>query len=133
MADLSFDTSFLIDFQRERTRGQTDGPAHSFLAEHAEATLALTTIALGEFMESFEAPEHPVVRLVLAAHEILPVDAEAARHYSRITGHLRTSGALIGANDLWIAAVTRRRGLPLVTSNEAHFRRVPDLAVLTYR
>jgi tRNA(fMet)-specific endonuclease VapC len=133
MAELSFDTSFLIDFQRERRHSNREGPAHRFLEDHADATLAVTTIALGEFMEGFEDPSHPVLDLVVAGHEILSVDLEAARIYGQIARFLRASGTLIGTNDLWIAAVTRRHGLPLVTSNEAHFRRVPDLAVRGYR
>jgi predicted nucleic acid-binding protein len=40
---------------------------------------------------------------------------------------------LIGANDLWIAATGLAYRLPIVTRNVEHYRRVPNLRVITYR
>ncbi len=45
----------------------------------------------------------------------------------QIRAHLKRRGALIGANDLVIAAHARSLGLKLVTNNTAEFERVPDL------
>lgn len=45
---------------------------------------------------------------------------------------IRQAGLLIGANDLWIAAVALEHSLPLVTDNVSHFGRIPDLQVLGY-
>jgi predicted nucleic acid-binding protein len=42
-------------------------------------------------------------------------------------------GLLIGTNDLWIAATAIAHTVPLVTGNDRHFSRVPDLDVRTYR
>jgi predicted nucleic acid-binding protein len=39
----------------------------------------------------------------------------------------------IGANDLWIAAAALAYGMPVVTRNLEHYRRVPDLQVEAYR
>jgi predicted nucleic acid-binding protein len=128
---LSFDTSFLIDFQRKHRRG--GGPAHQFLERHADIRLALSTVAFGEFVERFDGPDHPAVRLVAESYELLPVDRGAAVRYGAITRGLRTVGALIGTNDLWIAAVSLRHDLPLVTADEAHFGRVPGLEIVAYR
>jgi len=51
MADrLSFDTFFLIDFQRERTQGD-GGPAQGFLRSNESARLCLSGVALCEFAE----------------------------------------------------------------------------------
>src|SRR5215469_4749500 len=60
--------------------------------------------------------------------EVLDFPDEAAPHYARIRAHLRTSGAMIGANDLFIAAHARSLGLTLVTSNTREFGPVPKLA-----
>jgi hypothetical protein len=51
MEPLIFDTTFLIDFQRERS--SSPGGAHAFLAEHAEAVAYLPMTAYGEFAEGF--------------------------------------------------------------------------------
>jgi len=52
---------------------------------------------------------------------------DAALHYAEIRADLKKRGALIGANDLFIAAHARALGLVLVTNNVAEFRRVADL------
>lgn len=52
---------------------------------------------------------------------------DAALHYAEIRADLKTRGALIGANDLFIAAHARALGLVLVTNNMTEFRRVADL------
>ena len=59
--------------------------------------------------------------------EAVDLDEGAALHYAVIRAHLKRRGALIGANDLVIAAHARSLGLKLVTNNTAEFERVPDL------
>ena len=54
---------------------------------------------------------------------------EAAVHYAEIRADLKRRGALIGANDLFIAAHARSLGLTLVTNNTAEFERVKGLAI----
>ena len=39
---------------------------------------------------------------------------------------------LIGGNDLWVAAVALANGVPAVTRNTRHYRRVPGLDVKGY-
>jgi predicted nucleic acid-binding protein len=39
---------------------------------------------------------------------------------------------LIGSNDLWIAATALAYGMPVVTHNVEHYRRVPGLEVMAY-
>ena len=130
---VAFDTTFLVDFQRERRRGKSDGPAHRFLGEDPAAELFLSATALGEFAEGFERLDDPLLRTVLELHVLLPSDEATALEYGRITRTLRDQGRLIGSNDLWIAASSLRHGLPLVTANPAEFRRVPGLEVIAYR
>lgn len=61
--------------------------------------------------------------------EVLELPEAAADHYADIRADLRRRGAMIGANDLFIAAHARAMGLTLVTNNTAEFERVPGLAV----
>lgn len=129
---VAFDTTFLIDLQRERRAGG-DGPAHQFLESDPERELLLSVAALGEFTEGFDDMDHPVLRTVRELHVVLPIDEDTALMYGRITRKLREQGRLIGTNDLWIAATSVRHELPLVTANVAEFRRVEGLEILPYR
>jgi tRNA(fMet)-specific endonuclease VapC len=67
---------------------------------------------------------------VLVRHlRILDWSQEAARHYAEIRAMLRKKGAMIGANDLMIAAHARSVGATLVTNNTRDFRRVTRLRI----
>jgi tRNA(fMet)-specific endonuclease VapC len=59
--------------------------------------------------------------------EAVDFSDDAALHYAEIRATLKKRGALIGANDLLIAAHARARGLVLVTNNTAEFQRVDNL------
>ena len=59
----------------------------------------------------------------------LELPSEAAEHYGEIRAALQKAGALIGPNDLWIAAHARAAGLTLATNNEREFKRVSDLKI----
>jgi tRNA(fMet)-specific endonuclease VapC len=61
--------------------------------------------------------------------EVLEFGDDAARHYAEIRADLKRRGALIGANDLFIAAHARALGLTLETNNTIEFERVSDLAI----
>lgn len=65
----------------------------------------------------------------LARIAVLPFDADAAREYGLIRADLTKKGALIGANDLLIAAHARSLGLTLITNNTREFDRVENLRV----
>ncbi len=61
--------------------------------------------------------------------EVLDFPDKASPHYARIRADLKTSGKMIGANDLFIAAHARSLGLTLVTNNTREFGRVRNLTV----
>lgn len=131
MESLIFDTTFLIDFQRERKIGEL-GKAHRFLESHREKAAYLSIVAYGEYAEGFENLGDPAFVSVVDSFELLPVTRSAANHYARITRSLRTAGLMIGANDLWIAAASLDHGFPLVTGNTNHFGRVEGIQLLNY-
>ena len=53
MESLAFDTTFLIDFQKERKR-RKPGRAHEFLKYQADKVASLSTVAYGEYAEGFD-------------------------------------------------------------------------------
>lgn len=60
------------------------------------------------------------------------VDRETAYCYAEIRRELKGAGQPIPSNDLWIAALAREYGLPVV-SRDSHFRAVRGLRVQFYR
>lgn len=61
--------------------------------------------------------------------EVLEFGDDAALHYAEIRADLKKRGALIGANDLFIAAHARSLKFTLVTNNTTEFERVKALAI----
>ena len=61
--------------------------------------------------------------------EVLDFSDQAFRDYAKIRSDLKRRGAMIGANDLFIAAHARSLGLTLVTNNTREFGRVPHLTI----
>jgi tRNA(fMet)-specific endonuclease VapC len=61
--------------------------------------------------------------------QVLDFSAGAALDYAGIRADLKQRGALIGGNDLLIAAHALSLGLTLVTNNTAEFGRVKGLKV----
>ena len=83
----------------------------------------------GVEVSSRRAQDAAALGALLPYVEALPLDEDAALHYADIRSDLKRRGVLIGANDLFIAAHARARGLTLVTNNTAEFQRVIGLSI----
>lgn len=68
-------------------------------------------------------------RRFLSMFRSLPFDDPAAREYGKIRAYLTNQGAIIGSNDLMIAAIAIANQLTLVTHNTREFSRVPNLRI----
>lgn len=73
--------------------------------------------------------DEAAVSAFLSYIEVLDFPDQAAQHYAKIRAELKTRGAMIGANNLLIAAHARSLGLTLVTNNTREFRRVRSLSL----
>ncbi len=124
-------TDFLADLEREVLRG-VFGAAHQFLDRNSERELCITLTTAGELASGPQLDERNAWRTFMGRFRILPVDLDAAWAYGQTYRYLKHNDLLIGANELWTAAVAVVRGLPLVTRDPSRFRRVPGLRVLTY-
>jgi tRNA(fMet)-specific endonuclease VapC len=60
---------------------------------------------------------------------VMELPMRAGEFYRSIRAALAAEGAMIGNNDLWIAAHARTAGLILVTNNEREFRRIQGLEI----
>lgn len=130
MAKLIFDTTFLIDFQRERKRGADK--AHRFLEHNSDAYAYLPITAYGEYAEGFADLSDLAFVSIVESYEIIEITRPIAERYAAITRTLRAQGQLIGANDLWIAATAIHHDSPLVTRNLEHFCSVKGLRLSGY-
>jgi len=98
--------------------------------------IGISSVSIGELLSGFkggtkekenrkeleEFLDSPRVR-------IFPVDENTAEFYAEILEELRSRGAPIPTNDIWIASVALQKGLPLY-SRDLHFRLVPGLVLL---
>jgi predicted nucleic acid-binding protein len=129
---VALDTTFLIDLQNERrTRGKARG-AIAFLESNRETELLLPCVALGEYLEGFDDPASDDATALVSGMRLLDVTPAVARQYATVARSLRSSGKLIGSNDLWIGCTARAFNIPIVTRNAEHFRRIPGLQVVAY-
>lgn len=109
--------------------GQLDARVRS----HLTAEVFLCSVVKAELWHGAEKYGNRERRLralemLFAPFVSLPFDDEAARHYAEIRHQLEGQGAVIGPNDLKIAAIARAHRLTLVSAGKG-FRRVPGLSV----
>jgi predicted nucleic acid-binding protein len=91
----------------------------------------ISVVAAMEFLEGFSNPAKGE-RLLDPFKQVVFND-HMARRASWIRRELRESGKLIGDLDILIAATAMQMGEPLVTANEAHFKRISGLDCISYR
>ena len=102
------------------------------IARTPSSDLGTTAITAGELLFGVEhSTKRPTNREgtedFLASIEVVPFTVEAARHYATIREDLTRRGALIGSNDLLIAATALAENATLVTNNVSEFSRVNGL------
>lgn len=129
---LILETSFLIDFERENLRA-APGPALAFLEAHEDARLFVTPTIAGELAAGLSLSDRARWEEFLAPFHVLAWSRAVSWQYGRAFRFLQSNGQLIGTNDLWIAATALAYGMPVVTRDAEHYRRVPDLQVRSYR
>lgn len=124
-----YDTNFFVALQG-RKKGITAQQARAWSAENDTSGLYLPRIAEMEFMAGFATDKEAAP--YLRGFVVLPLNAAVLDETARIMRELCRAGQAIGAADSIIAATARLYGLPLVTDNVKHFRRVAGLDVRGY-
>jgi len=104
------------------------------LAKVAVSDVCISVITKSELLYGVEvSPKRKQDEAALDAFlrhvEVLDFPGQASLHYAKIRADLKARGAMIGANDLLIAAHARSLGLTLITNNTREFRRVRDLSI----
>ena len=125
------DSSVIMDFERRGHRidvlkaAVRDDPA-------AIATITASELLLG--VHRADTSERGQLRRLFVEDVfewalLVPFDLRVARTHGRLWAELATSGQLIGAHDLIIAATALAHGHSLLTHNLREFERVPGLTV----
>lgn len=101
-----------------------------------ENKLAIPVVVLGEYLFGIRQSRHRSryeqwLKERLALFVVLSVDSETAREYADIRSELKSGGKPIPMNDLWIAAIARQHGIPLIT-RDGHFGFVQRLRLLSW-
>ena len=122
------DTTFLIDFLREKAAGQP-GRAIHFLEANRRFVLRTTIISAGEIAAGFDYLED--ARNFLSRIPLLRLGLDTAYEASRVEREQKLLGQRLGENDNWIAGIARYYGEPLI-SNDRAFNRVRGLKVISY-
>jgi tRNA(fMet)-specific endonuclease VapC len=109
--------------------------AAAYLADHGRFTFSIITRY--EILRDLKAKQ--AVKQIEAFEErcrksvVLPLSDEVILLAAEIYGDLHRSGQLISDADILIAATARVYELTLITENQAHFQRIPDLSIESWR
>lgn len=126
-----FDTTFLIDLQREALRGEP-AAAFRFLESHGDAPVCISIVTYGEMAEGFSPEADGEFRDLMQPYRVVGLSEKTAWRYGQVSRRLRESGAPLGDNDLWIACTALEMDTELVTRDRRHFDRIPGLRLVTY-
>ncbi len=121
------DTSVLIAYLRGSDPGAT--AVEQAVKHYACYVTSITVyeLLLGMARARKQIGEEALLNVMLVA----PFDDVAARRAAQLHAELIRHNEDIGVKDILIAAICLEHALPLLTLNERHFARVPELKVAT--
>ena len=115
------DTDVLIDYLLG------EGAASAVAARLRAKAAATSAVVVYELTRGVVEGERDRLRQALRGVRVHPLDDRAARKAAELWRHLESKGQRIGDRDVLTAAIALTAGLPIVTRNADHFRRVPGL------
>jgi predicted nucleic acid-binding protein len=108
-----------------------------WLASRADDRFEVAAITIAELWHGVErasaahrARRQKYLEAVVAVLPIIAYTEETAYHHARLWSDLETSGKIIGAYDLIVAATALQRGSTLATFNRRHFSQVKGLTIV---
>jgi predicted nucleic acid-binding protein len=133
---IHLDTSFVVDFLREASRGEK-GPATTLLDSLPPGDLAISVFVVCELLAGAALArrgdeESQKVRGFCASLRIAYPDDAFAEDYGRIVAMLKRAGRNSGAMDLLIATAAVREKARLVTRDRKDFLDVAGLDLISY-
>lgn len=123
------DTNVFIRFANKSSllvvkRILAESPSRLYLSSISRAELMF-----GAYNSRREEENVELYHALFAQFESVYFDNACADEYGRIRAYLARRGALIGGNDMLIAAVAMINDFTLVTANTREFERIPRLRI----
>ena len=114
-----------------RRDSATTAKARNYTTTHQQFTISIITRfeILRGFKASGASAKLALFEQFCEANMVLPLSDEIVVTASDIYADLYRRGALISDADILIAATAITHGLVMVTDNEKHFDRIPDLQI----
>ena len=130
------ETSFCIDFLRERKRNKR-GPAIQKIetlsgVELFSSIFVFCELQTGACMSTSPRQELKRVNALFELLTIVYPNLSFAANYGKAEAYLRKKGIPIPTMDLLIGVTAKMNGLPLITRDINHFKRIPGLKVEGY-
>lgn len=130
------DSTFCVDLMRERRRG-VRGPATVKIEQLGGMPLFLSVFVLCELQAGARLSRNPErelrrVELFSEMTDVVLPQRGFEVLYGEAEAELRRQGVPIGTMDLLIGVTAKGLGMPLLTRDTEHFRRIPGLVVETY-
>ncbi len=120
------DTTIFIEFLRATDRSKT-----TLASLSSDAVLFVSAVTVFElFSGASDEAKYADVHKLLNEVLVLPVNAEVGEKSGEIFRQLRSSGQMIEATDILIAATALIYDIPVLTLNKRHFERVQGLALV---
>lgn len=108
-----------------------------WLESRADDRFEIAAITVAELWHGVErasaahrAGRQKYLEALVAVLPVIPYTEETAYFHARIWSNLETSGKIIGAYDLIVAATALQRGSTVATFNRRHFSQVKGLAII---
>jgi tRNA(fMet)-specific endonuclease VapC len=126
-----FDTDTVISLMKE----EGSGPLSDRIGAVPFHQQFLSSITLSELIYGAQYSDRPDYHLKMISDvllknvQLVSFDAPAAYQAGSLRATLRRKGNSIDFADLQIAAISLSRGLILVTGNQRHFARIPNLVI----
>lgn len=127
-------TALIVDTNALSAAAEDHPSIKAILAEARE--LALPVVVIGEYRFGIAQSRHRAryrrwLDGLIADCTVLEICEQTTQHYAAIGMELKQAGKPIPTNDLWIAALCRQHGLPLL-SRDRHFDAVSGIHRLTW-
>lgn len=132
--EVILDTDIIIDYLKKKPDPKAAQVFHRIETRRLRAfTTSISAFELYRGARLAPEPDRRMAEIkgLLSCVNSLALDEDAAKIASEISVTLEKRGELLDIRDLLIGAIAKASGLPLLTRNIRHFRRIPDLRVMS--